>query len=336
MWSGSIMNFRFPDIASFPGNDFPTYPSDDDVKHLFAHAEHFKSDLVELAGRIEMFLNPDAKESVILKEQMKRILISGMTSLRPLMFRGDLHPDECCHDLTAHGVHSTQAPVSGLQDLFGPHMERLYNKKPSEKHRDYDRATSFVDPGTLIVLQKFLEPYLDGITKYKGGDDFAVRSATLHCARPGDKHHYQTFQDLPGDNSLLNLHVDPKPDVMKALIYLNDVGEDNGPFQMIRGSAHWEYDEVERIFAWGTSVGNYCNSPAHRKVANAFPTRFRKNAIVGRLIPDKSKLCKTMTEALTTFTSDEANLIIFDPTFNFHRGGLCKSGHRFALQVVLR
>ena len=93
---------------------------------------------------------------------------------------------------------------------------------------------------------------------------------------------------------------------------------------------------MERIFAWGTSVGNYCHNPEHRIVANAFPKRYRKNSIIGRLIPDGSELSDFLLAETTEYLSDTATVMIFDPTFGFHRGGICKSGTRINLQVIMK
>jgi len=114
------------------------------------------------------------------------------------------------------------------------------------------------------------------------------------------------------------------------------VGMEDGPFSYVKGSNNWKYDEIERIFAWGNSVGNYCHTPKHRRVANALPKRFRKNAIVGRLFPDGSEMANLFTKRLTKYVSEDANCMVFDPTFGFNRGGDPLSGMRINLQVVIK
>lgn len=209
---------------------------------------------------------------------------------------------------------------------------------PKTGINQYDRALTDNRPTAITAVHNLLERIgaLDAATKYRGGDSVVVRAVTLHVSKPGDQHHSQQFKDCEETTSLLNLHLDPKPGILKAMIYLSDVGPEDGPFSYIEGSHKWGYDEMDRIFAWGNSVGNYCHTPTHRIVANAFPKRFRGNAIIGRLIPDFSKLSDELTKALVPYHSDTANCMVFDPSFGFHRGGQCESGTRVNLQVVLR
>jgi len=188
------------------------------------------------------------------------------------------------------------------------------------------------DPATIALIHEFLHS-TDLLGAFR--NHIKIRAIVVHLSRPGDIHHNQTFADIDYKTKLLNLHCDPKPGVIKALIYLDEVNEQNGPFQAVIGSNKWVRDEIEQIFAWGNSIGNYCHTPAHREVACAFPRRFRKNAIMGKLIPDESRMSNFLLENLTSFTTDMANVIFFDPNFLLHRGGLVDEGERINLQVIM-
>ena len=220
------------------------------------------------------------------------------------------------------GIITWKAPVNRLQAFFAEDIKRTKEIVPPDDIKSIDRATTRKDPSALKIVSDFL-----GVQ---------AKSVTVHVSNPGDKHHRQQFADCKAVTRLLNLHVDPKPGIVKAIIYLSDVTLEDGPFQFIRRSNEWKVDHIQRIFAWGNSVGNYLHTPEHRRVANAFPSRFRRNAIIGRLIADDSRLGNYLLEKLTTYTSDKANVMIFDPCYNFHRGGQCRSGQRINLQVVLQ
>jgi hypothetical protein len=330
------MRFEFPDIADFAENKSPVFPDDIPVDGLFATKESFKRDLNTLMDLAEKTMGLGKSDMRILNAQRKRVIGAAQAYYRKRRARDDLKKDQCYIHLKNDGIYSKKMDTEKLEAHFTTGIKALISGKPKAGLKDYDRATSYDDAMTLSVVREFLGDFINGARKYTGGPDIKVMKVTLHVSKPGDRHHYQTFQDCEETPKLLNLHMDPKPGIMKAIIYLGEVGSDDGPFSYIKGSHRWEYDEVERIFAWGNSVGNYCHSPQHRKVMCSWPKRFRKNAIVGRLIPDGSRLSRDLLKAITEYTSEDANVMVFDPSFGFHRGGLCKSGTRVNLQVVMR
>jgi|TARA_Y100000310_G_C20704101_1_gene833189 hypothetical protein len=333
------MFFEFPDTAEFPENKEPRFPEKVKTSHLFREQNAFKSDMRELGNIIDKQMDPSPDEKKIRSRQMARIVEFGREyySFKGFKPRSDLSGSKAFDDLIKNGIHMAQTDVSKLQALFLDKALKLRDKDPATGLTDYDRG--FVDNSSdsinavTEVLTKTGQ--LQAATKFRGGGNLRVRNVTVHCAMPGDRHHFQQYRDCKTATNLINMHLDPKPSIIKAIIYLNEVGIDDGPFCWIDGSHAWDYDEFERIFAWGNSVGNYCHTPAHRRVMNSFPKRLRGNAIAGRLIPDGTALSKKITKALTPRLSKDSNCMIFTPTFGWHRGGFCKSGTRINLQVKM-
>jgi ectoine hydroxylase-related dioxygenase (phytanoyl-CoA dioxygenase family) len=130
--------------------------------------------------------------------------------------------------------------------------------------------------------------------------------------------------------------MDPKWNVMKAILYLCDVDRSNGPFTVIPGSNRWHYNEFERVVAAGNSVGNYLSSPDHRYVMSCFPPEMTKNVIMGNYFDDGSPMSNLLLSQMHQYTSDEADVILFDPAHTIHRGGLCDTGDRVNLQIIMR
>jgi hypothetical protein len=301
------MLFDLPDVASFPENEAPVRP--DDPTPDFASPESFEEDLAELKLGVLDFLGE--KQNDILDSQLGRIRQAAW-----MYFKNP------CPAMGGEGITAWTQPTNRLEAFFAEDIKKALCLTPPPDVKSVDRAVSRKDTAALDVVGEFL--------------GHPVKSVTVHVSKPGDKHHRQQFYDCHTITKLLNLHMDPKPGITKAIIYLGNVTREDGPFQFIKGSNQWKVDEIQRIFAWGNSVGNYCHTPQHRRVANAFPPRFRRNAIVGRLIPDGSDLGNFLLDSLTTYTSDVANVMMFDPCFNLHRGGQCKSGTRINLQVVMK
>lgn len=296
--SGSGTRFEYPDVADFPENVEPVNRGRCDERHLTECVRAFLAQTTTI--------DPEP----ILSEQFRRI----GTARR--MYEG--------MDRKPFGIETWHQDTANLRHYFRRDIEAVRESVPSGDVKAVDRARTRKDAEALSVVQTFLDV------------PWTVKSVAIQVSQPGDRHHYQQFADCETTTKLLNLHQDPKPGIVKAIIYLSEVTEDDGPFQYIEGSHRWEYDDIERIYAWGNSVGNYCHTPKHRKAANAFPARYRRNAIVGRLIPDGTELSDFLLDSLATYTSDKANVMVFDPCFGFHRGGQCRSGERVNLQVVMQ
>jgi hypothetical protein len=176
-----------------------------------------------------------------------------------------------------------------------------------------------------------------GSSKYnRNSRNLALDTIALHIATPSDTHHYQTLKDLPTTSKCISLHMDPKFNLIKSILYLQDVDEDAGPFTTVPTSNRWFYDPFERMVACGNSTGNYLDSQDKRDAILCMPSKMRKNVILGRYILDGTDTSKMLLNKMHKYTSDHADCIIFDPTQTLHRGGLCNKGHRINLQILMR
>lgn len=213
------------------------------------------------------------------------------------------------------------------------------NTSPS-KHDAYDRIKVLdTTHKAFKILDKILQGHgvYETVSKYnRSRTNFKLDTVALHVARPNDTHHYQTLADVPGSPKTISFHMDPKFNVMKAIVYLNKVTESNGPFTTIPKSNRWYYPEFERVIACGNSVGNYLSSPDHRTAMSIFPDEMTKNVIMGKYFRDGSDISNLLLSSMHKYTSDEADCILFDPAHTIHRGGLCDEGERVNLQIIMR
>lgn len=333
------MRFEFPDIASHPAcADLPTFEDEEGkLSTDISTAQSLGRIMQNLPVLIRSLGNFDATESMIFDEQMRRLAATEVAWQYLAANWGKVRGGVPSFGET--GISHVCVDTTDLRLFFERDIVTLLAHTPPDPLpiNEIDRVKTRIDETARRVVSRFLEAtgLLPRARAY-ANRNIDVVAVTVMVASPGDQHHYQTFRDIETVPKLLNLHQDPKPGILKALIYLSDVGPDDGPFEFIKGSAGWRYDRIARVFAWGNSVGNYCHTPAHRRVACMFPKRFRGSAIVGRLIPDGSELSDTLLKALTTYHSADATAFVFDPCFNFHRGGQCKSGARYTLNVVLK
>lgn len=191
----------------------------------------------------------------------------------------------------------------------------------------------------FVLVDKLFKMHgvFDAVSKYNQTKaNLKLDTVALHVARPNDSHHYQTLSDVPGNPKTISFHMDPKFNVMKAIVYLNEVTETNGPFTTVPKSNRWYHPEFERIIACGNSVGNYLSSPDHRKAMSIFPDVMTKNVIMGRYFEDGSDNSNILLNNMHKYTSEEADCILFDPAQTIHRGGLCDESERVNLQIIMR
>tara|TARA_R100000951_G_scaffold24528_2_gene20676 strand:+ start:1262 stop:2335 length:1074 start_codon:yes stop_codon:yes gene_type:complete len=229
--------------------------------------------------------------------------------------------------------------ASCLNDVTTLQNQPDRNTSPT-KHDAYDRIKVLDNThATFKLLNKILKRHsvYDVVSKYnRAKTNLKLDTVALHVARPNDTHHYQTLADIPGKPKTISFHMDPKFNVMKAIVYLNNVTESNGPFTTIPKSNRWYHPEFDRIIACGNSVGNYLSSPDHRLVMSLFPDCMTRNVIMGKYFKDGGDMSNLLMSSMHKYTSDQADCILFDPAHTIHRGGLCDDGERINLQIIMR
>lgn len=349
---------ELPDIADFPGAGHTLFPEGkidfrpyqkqfNDAIRSWAH-NAFCTLYERLADEIQRHVSLTAKEQDILAEQIRRVKqASGIyfDSCRNQVERTDLSNTELYQRLDSEGSSPFKidpTSIKTIRSTLESDIEQLASRDPAPKPHSYDRFRLYTRAEKPILFQLVEKLFrekgvLQAASKYnRRKGNLAIHSIALHIATPMDKHHYQTLLDLPTVSKLTSLHMDPKFNLVKALLYLSDVTPDSGPFTVVPRSNRWFYDPLERVVACGNSTGNYLDSPAHRKVLLMFPKTLRKNVILGRYILDGTPTSTMLLGQLHQYTSEEADCILFDPTQTLHRGGLCRSGNRINLQVLMR
>jgi hypothetical protein len=352
------MRITLPDICDYPEAGSSLFPNNIDENGYYETLDRsietldlnlFCRTYEELVSLIKSSVNFNQKEISILQEQKSRVISSATTYFQKqtsLKEREELESTKLYENLEKNGCSGLQLSkesIDSINDLLEKDIRKLEAIGDNDpKPHFYDRFVTYdrqQNSKLFDILRQEFEKHkvFSSISKYHGTNkNFSLHHVSLQIATPTDKHHYQTLKDTNTTTKLISLHMDPKFDVMKSLVYLNHVDEDTGPFTTIPGSNKWSYDMLERIVACGNSIGNYLDSPSHRKVLRSFPKRLRKNVIVGRYIPDGCDTSEMLISKMHQFLSEECNCIIFDPTNVFHRGGLGKTKNRINLQIVMR
>jgi hypothetical protein len=158
-----------------------------------------------------------------------------------------------------------------------------------------------------------------------------------------------TNLDAPGT---MYAHVDESIEAPKAIVYLTDVHETNGPtgfYPRIYEQLQLSYlqDVIGRVLG---QVGSSKTSPLHAYYAGSYhqsmssarfrqhfmalPAQLRFNSHFGWDLHPSAQITQEMVSREVLMTGAPGTYVVFDGARLVHRGGLIQEGERVALQVV--
>ena len=161
-------------------------------------------------------------------------------------------------------------------------------------------------------------------------------SARLHSAcvrRNVERQPFFTRGDGAPDPKTMGMHIDSAATAsLNGVIYLGDVGEDQGPFRYVQGSNHWQWDLEDRAIRKAVDESRF--SMAAAPAFLALPPEFRRRANFGADLVDEAAESAALSAGEVTFRSDQADMVLFDSD-GVHRGGDVRAGHRSAVLLVM-
>ena len=327
--------FIFPDIADFPQIlDEPRYQGNGKEESVSMMREAMqKSDLNLFERGYQYYMKkPDTK----LFNKLNT-MFNFYTNFEEDRIESDLPKNKIYEDIFENGISYLKVDVKELQDKLENDINNLLQQPDwRPPPGQFDRAKQLGPEYIRMVNDMFTKlGVLQGATRYNKGRQLQVKNVVLHIATPTDQNWKQFLYDCDLTTRTTNLHIDPKEDVIKAMIYLNDITLDDGPFSYVEKSNRWIYDDLQNIFGRAISTGSYSHTPESRASVFQLPKVCRVSYNFGRCLLDGSEQQEMILEKEKQFTSDKGNLCIFDPT-GMHRGGICKTGIRIALQILMK
>jgi FkbM family methyltransferase len=180
------------------------------------------------------------------------------------------------------------------------------------------------------------------------GFEFGKIGFSLHLSRPNESW-YRTFDDIKLEPSRTSqMHYDLEYAIPKAMLYLNDVGIEQGPFSYITSPQNWnsngfklclakeiDYAVTDFLSAVGKLKPNeqlYRNEFS-RKLLSSLPKALRLTAIPGNHVLDTDPLSVTLLNAEKNVTGPAGTFCLFTGSDVLHRGGIVQKGERIALQI---
>ncbi len=244
--------------------------------------------------------------------------------------------------------HMPKRWLEPLQEFLRPDIEALRRQMPTCEGKLLSS-----EPGELqqVILKDYcIQAGVFDALSAMYGVEFSRVGYALHISHPGDKW-YEVYSDigLPVAKTC-QMHYDLGYEVPKAMVYMNDVAEANGPFSLYPNSHTWEdlgfWLSLRK--QWTGALGAYAKSKnlpyfgqnsspfRHKAVRKAFgsiPTEIRSVGHIGDHILDDTELSRNLLAGEKQITGEAGTLAIFTGGHTIHRGGIARQGERWALQV---
>lgn len=232
---------------------------------------------------------------------------------------------------------------TNLQTLARPQYDALRQRRGAQAagRREFEESRAYATRTSAAELFKQVEAILqtsgalDGVSAYLG------RRASLIDVNPqindvSDDFWQHIFTDLPAaDRPARYLHRDASGGDIKAIIYMSDVGPDNGPFSYVLGSHHTRSGTVGNWIEEANDQGPLSGTNLEsRRVFAALPHALQRKCSCGNDVQPGTAIAKRLLDAEWTITAARGHIVLFD-TKGFHRGGLVRRDERIVMTCVM-
>jgi hypothetical protein len=145
------------------------------------------------------------------------------------------------------------------------------------------------------------------------------------------------FRDLSAETPpTAGMHIDSNGKCyLKAILYLNEVGPDQGPTSVVPSSHAWDQGGTERIWRRAFDRSKLLGrSENERRMFISLPREMQVKAEFGGDLLEGSPESRALLEQEFASVGERGAYTLFNPEA-VHRGGAVRSGERQALQITL-
>ena len=262
-------------------------------------------------------------------------------------------PSEVTRELAADGCSVRQLPPELLDPLYAgasPLIEdirgRLAELRSAGEPIGFKATQELVAPDRHPELWKLAAQTVRaaGVVQtsadYFGAEGAKLKAAAVMVNQPGQSWCTEIFRDGSAETPpTVGFHIDSSGYcTLKIVLYLNDVGPDQGPFGVVPTSHLWEQGSLGRVrrraFDRSPLVSR---SPGQRKAFLSLPEDLQVKAEFGGDMPVGAPETAALIAEERVMTGPRGQLNLFDPEA-IHRGGHARHGERqvFLLSVAAR
>lgn len=238
------------------------------------------------------------------------------------------------------------APDSSYQHIAAlsrPNFERLEASRTAlrEGSRDFEASRSYARRDEANTLFEAIEDLFTQSGVFDTANAYLGRKAKLvdvnpQINDPSDDFWRRIFPDLELPTpSCAYFHRDASGGDIKVIIYMSDVGPDNGPFSYIIGSHRMVLPLADdHVSEANDSNGLSGTGLANRRCFAALPAAWRQKGAFGNDVLDDTPLANAIQGGLWAISGKKGSIVMFD-TKGVHRGGMVVHGERRVITCVL-
>ncbi len=230
-----------------------------------------------------------------------------------------------------------------LENASAPQFHALAARRGiSNGKREFDESRGQASRLGETALFEQIEAVLRESGVMAASDAYLGRRSRLIDVNPQINDVTDTFwRDIFPDADIGELpataycHRDASGGDLKAIIYLTDVGEQNGPFSYVLGSNRIRISRIDDLICEANdSNGLGTTDPAARRRFAALPKRLRQKGSFGNDLTPASPLSGEINAGLWKIQAPKGSIVLFD-TKGIHRGGMVVEGERRVITCVI-
>ena len=164
-----------------------------------------------------------------------------------------------------------------------------------------------------------------------------INSLAVFVNPPAQDWANEVFRDLDaGTPPTAGFHIDSNGKCyLKGILYLEDVGPEQGPFGIVPESHLWSQGQMDRIYRRAFDRSSLLSRMSEeRRMFISLPREMQVKAEFGGDMLPGSPEAEALLSAELSNTGPRGQLNLFYPEA-IHRGGNVRSGERHALQITL-
>lgn len=236
-----------------------------------------------------------------------------------------------------------QQELNRIEELACPLFAQLEARREKGKAavRDFEESRFYARRDEATALFGAVEKVLAEAGVFAAAERYLGHSVSLvdvnpQINDPSDDFWKRVFPDVQaGQPGCAYMHRDASGGDIKAIVYMSDVGPNNGPFSFVRGSHRMSLAITDdHIAEANDSNGLAATDPESRRLFAALPARLRQKGSFGNDVPDGSALADALLGAMWPITGSRGSIVIFD-TKGVHRGGMVVEGERRVITCVI-
>jgi hypothetical protein len=208
--------------------------------------------------------------------------------------------------------------------------------------RAFDESRASVGRQSASALFSVIEQVLEESGILAAAEIYKGRKCQLVDVNPQINDISDSFwRDIFPDLNLETLprtaycHRDASGGDLKAIIYMTDVGPNNGPFSFAIGSHQLSVSRIDDWIGESNDMSGLSGTePSARRKFAALPAKLRQKCAYGNDLVDSSPVADALDKSLWPITASKGALVLFD-TKGTHRGGMVVEGERRVITCII-